>query len=48
MVPAEALERLAAALRELLLALRALIDFYLERLERREPDRGVVQDIPIE
>jgi hypothetical protein len=47
LVPPEALERLSSALRELLLALRALIDFYLERLERTrsEPDR--VQDIPI-
>jgi hypothetical protein len=42
------LERLAAALRELLLALRALIDFYVDRLERRPEDGGGVQDIPIE
>ena len=48
LVPPEVLERLAAALRELLLAVRALIDFYLERLERRPPERGRVQDIPIE
>ena len=48
MVPPEVLERLAAALRELLLAVRALIDYYLERLDRREPEHGGVQDIPIE
>lgn len=48
MVPPEALEHLAAALRELLLAVRALIDHYLERLDRREPEHGGLQDIPIE
>jgi hypothetical protein len=49
LVPSEVVERLAAALRELLLALRALIDFYLERLERtHEEPSGSVQDIPIE
>lgn len=47
LVPPEVLERLAAALRELLLAVRALIDFYIERLETRRPDRDAVQDIPI-
>jgi hypothetical protein len=48
LVPPEALERLAAALRELLLALRALIDFYVERLERPRQQHAHVQDIPIE
>ncbi len=48
LVPAEALARLAAALRELLLAVRALIDFYVERLERPRADAPRVQDIPIE
>src|SRR5437588_12970419 len=33
LVPPEVLGRLAAALRELLLAVRALVDFYLQRLE---------------
>jgi hypothetical protein len=49
LVPPEVAERLAAAARELLLAVRALIDFYLERLERQDakPDDGDVQDIPI-
>jgi hypothetical protein len=48
LLPPEVLERLAAALRELLLALRALIDFYIERLERRPREHDGVQDIPIE
>jgi hypothetical protein len=47
-VPAEVLERLIAALRELLLATRALVDFYLERLERPRSEPTGVQDIPIE
>jgi hypothetical protein len=47
-VPAEVLERLTAALRELLLAARALIDFYLERLERPPSGPTGVQDIPID
>jgi hypothetical protein len=47
LIPPELQRRLAEALREVLLALRALIDWYLERLEhaRREPVE--VQDIPI-
>lgn len=48
LVPPEVLERLAAALRELLLAVRALIDFYVERLERPRQPPTHVQDIPIE
>ena len=49
-VPAELSHQLAAALRELLLALRALIDWYLERLggpagARSEPE---VEDIPLD
>jgi hypothetical protein len=47
LVPPELQRRLAAAVRELLLALRALIDWYLERLERRREDAVEVQDIPI-
>jgi hypothetical protein len=34
--------------RELLLALRALIDFYLERLNKRGSEPTEVEDIPIE
>jgi hypothetical protein len=47
LIPVELQRRLAAALRELLLALRALIDWYLERLERRRGQAVEVQDIPI-
>lgn len=49
LVPSEVIERLAAALRELLLAVRALLDFYVERLGReRSEGEQRVQDIPIE
>ncbi|MBV9683249.1 MAG: hypothetical protein JO046_15795 [Solirubrobacterales bacterium] len=47
LIPAELQRRLVAALRELLLALRALIDWYLERLERRREVSVEVEDIPI-
>ena len=47
-VPPEVARQLAEATRELLLALRALIDWWIARLER-EPEQPVeVQDIPIE
>jgi hypothetical protein len=47
-VPPEVARQLAEATRELLLALRALIDWWIERLER-EPEQPVeVQDIPID
>jgi hypothetical protein len=47
-VPPELARQLAEAARELLLALRALIDWWIERLER-EPEQPVeVQDIPID
>lgn len=46
-VPPELQQRLAEAIRELLLALRALIDWYLERSERRRAEPTRVQDIPI-
>lgn len=48
LIPPDAAERLLAALREVLLALRALLDHYLERIERRPPEPPEVQDIPIE
>jgi hypothetical protein len=48
LVPPEVLARVTAALRELLLALRALIDFYLDRLERPRPTADEVRDIPID
>jgi hypothetical protein len=48
LIPPDVLARLAAAVRELLLAVRALIDFYLERLERPRPEPERVRDIPID
>ena len=48
LVPPELAERLAGALRELLLALRALLDWWIDRMERREEPAPVVEDIPIE
>jgi len=47
LIPPDLQRRLVAALRELLLALRALIDWYLERLERRREQSVEIQDIPI-
>ncbi len=47
LIPPELAHRLAQAVREVLLALRALIDWYLERLERRPPEPAEVQDIAI-
>ncbi|HYB25165.1 MAG TPA: hypothetical protein VEF89_00985 [Solirubrobacteraceae bacterium] len=47
LIPPELQRRLVAALRELLLALRALIDWYLERLERRREQAVEVEEIPI-
>ena|SRR5436305_1354128 len=48
LIPPDVLERLATALKELLLAVRALIDWYLERLERRRSEPPTeVEDIPI-
>lgn len=48
LIPPEVLSRLAAALRELLLALRALVDFYLERIDRPRHAPEHVRDIPID
>jgi hypothetical protein len=47
LIPPELQRRLIAALREMLLALRALIDWYLERLDRHREESVEVQDIPI-
>jgi len=51
-IPAELSAQLAEAVRELLLAVRALIDWYLERLERVPRPSGDgsprVEDIPID
>jgi hypothetical protein len=46
-IPPDLQRRLAQAIREVLLALRALIDWYLERTEHAEPGPAEVQDIPI-
>ena len=46
-VPAELQEQFNALQRELLLTLRALIDWYLERLDKPELEPKV-EDIPIE
>ena len=47
LVPAELRGALADLARELLLLLRALIDWYLERLELRRREPVEVEDIPI-
>jgi hypothetical protein len=47
-VPPELARRLADALRELLLAIRAVLDWYIARLEPSEPPDADVQDIPVE
>jgi hypothetical protein len=46
-IPPDLQQRLVEAVREVLLALRALIDWYLERTERRASHPAEVQDIPI-
>jgi hypothetical protein len=46
-IPPELQHRLGEALRELLVAVRALIDWYLERTERERREPSEVQDIPI-
>jgi hypothetical protein len=47
-VPPEVARQLAEAARELLIALRALIDWWIARLERPPETPVEVQDIPIE
>ena len=49
-VPAELSQQLADALRRLLLALRALLDWYIERLGEPAPGRTrvEVEDIPLD
>jgi hypothetical protein len=47
LIPPDLQHRLAAAVRELLLALRALIDWYLERMDHRRQESVQIQDIPI-
>jgi hypothetical protein len=47
LIPPELQRRITEALRELLLALRALIDWYLQRSEHHRAQPAEVQDIPI-
>ena len=47
-LPPELAQRLAEALRELLLALRALLDWWIERLEHGGGQPPEVEDIPID
>jgi hypothetical protein len=47
-VPPDLARQLADALRELLLAIRAVLDWYIARLEPPEPPDSDVQDIPVE
>jgi hypothetical protein len=46
-LPQELEEQFTALLREILMTMRALIDWYLERLERG-PAEPTVEDIPID
>jgi hypothetical protein len=47
-IPPELAHQFAVATRELLVAVRALIDWYLERLDAPEPAAREVEDIPID
>ena len=47
-VPPDLARQLADALRELLLAIRAVLDWYIARLEPSEPPDADVEDIPVE
>ena len=47
-LPPDLARRLADALRELLLAIRAVLDWYIARLEPAPPPDSDVEDIPVE
>jgi hypothetical protein len=47
-IPPELARQLADALRELLIALRAIIDYSIARLEQPGPEERRVEDIPIQ
>ena len=47
-LPPELARQLADALRELLLALRAILDYSIERLDTAGPVEPAVEDIPIQ
>ena len=46
-LPPELSRQLADALRELLIALRAVLDYSIDRLDRPTPEARDVEDIPI-
>jgi len=46
-VPPDLAQQLTDALRELLIAIRAVLDYSIERLERPAPGEREVEDIPI-
>jgi hypothetical protein len=46
-LPPELARQLADALRELLVAIRAVLDYTIERLDRPPPGEREVEDIPI-
>jgi len=48
LIPPDVADRLMAAIKEVLLALRALVDYWLERIDRKPPPPAEVQDIPID
>jgi hypothetical protein len=47
-LPPELARQLADALRELLVALRAVLDYSIARLEQHGPEQPRVEDIPIQ
>ena len=47
LIPPDLQQRLMSALREVLQALRDLLDWYLERMDRERAEPTEVQDIPI-
>jgi hypothetical protein len=46
-LPPELARQVADALRELLIALRAVLDYTIDRLDQPPPDEREVEDIPI-
>jgi signal transduction histidine kinase len=48
LVPAELQQQLTETIRQVLLLVRALIDFWVERLEAPRPEAVEVEDIPID
>ena len=48
LVPAELQQQLTETIRQVLLLIRALIDFWVERLETPRPEAVEVEDIPID